>query len=72
MINQHESQYQSYLLRVWCDNEGEIWRIILEHVGTHERYGFTDFESLCAFLREHGHNVQTAHSESPDECRIVK
>ena len=49
---QHESQYQSYLLRLWRVGTEKAWRVMLEHVGTHERRGFIDLEDLCAFLCE--------------------
>ena len=51
-MEQQEPQYQSYLLRLWCSDEGKAWRVMLECVGTHERHGFTDLESMCAFLQE--------------------
>ena len=47
-----ESQYQSYLLRLWRAGEGKACRVMLEHVGSHERHGFANLEELCAFLRE--------------------
>jgi hypothetical protein len=47
-----ESQYQSYLLRLWRAGEGKPCRVMLEHIGSHERHGFADLEDLCAFLRE--------------------
>jgi hypothetical protein len=47
-----ESQYQSYLLRLWRAGEGKVFRVMLEHVGSHERHGFANLEELCAFLRE--------------------
>jgi hypothetical protein len=50
-MEQLESQYQSYLLRLWSSDEGTIWRVMLECVGTHERHGFIDLEGLCAFLQ---------------------
>ncbi|MCP4540545.1 MAG: hypothetical protein GY832_25695 [Chloroflexi bacterium] len=52
MMKQPESQYQSYLLRLWCAGEEKNWRVMLEHVGTHERHGFADLEGLCTFLQE--------------------
>ncbi len=52
MMKQPESQYQSYLLRLWRDGEGKAWRVMLEHISTHERHGFADMEGLCTFLRE--------------------
>jgi hypothetical protein len=50
-MEQLESQYQSYLLRLWYSDEGKTWRVMLECVGTHERHGFVDLEGLCAFLQ---------------------
>ena len=52
MKEQPESQYQSYLLRLWCDGEGKTCRAMLECVDSHERHGFANLEELCAFLRE--------------------
>ena len=52
MMKQPASQYQSYLLRLWRAGEGKTCRVVLEHVGTHERHGFADLESLYTFLRE--------------------
>ena len=52
-MEQSESQYQSYLLRLWRDGEEKAYLAMLEHVDSHERFGFGNMESLCAFLREH-------------------
>jgi len=52
MVKQPESEYQSYLLRLWRTGEEKAWRVMLEHVGTHERHGFTDLEGLYAFLQK--------------------
>jgi hypothetical protein len=51
-MERQEPQYQSYLLRLWCSDEGRAWRVMLECVGTHERYGFSNLEDLCAFLEK--------------------
>jgi hypothetical protein len=51
-MDQPESQYQSYLLRLWRAGEGKVCRVMLERVDSHERHGFADLEDLCAFLRE--------------------
>jgi len=34
MMEQPESQYQFYLLRLWRAGEGKIWRAMLEEFGT--------------------------------------
>jgi hypothetical protein len=52
MMKRSESEYQSYLLRLWRAGEEKAWRLMLEHVGTHERHGFADLEGLCAFLQK--------------------
>ena len=52
MVKKSESQYQSYLLRLWRTGEGKAWRVMLECVGTHERHGFADLEGLYAFLQK--------------------
>jgi hypothetical protein len=52
MREQPESQYQSYLLRLWRTGEGKACRVMLACVDSHERHGFADLEDLCAFLRE--------------------
>jgi hypothetical protein len=53
-----ESQYQSYLLRLWCVGEGKACRVMLERVDSHERRGFADLEELCAFLREQASSAE--------------
>lgn len=51
-MERHESQYQSYLLRLWRAGEEKAWRVMLEHISTRDRHGFADLEGLCVFLRE--------------------
>jgi hypothetical protein len=53
-----ESQYQSYLLRLWRSGESKICRVMLERVDSHERYGFADLEALCVFLREQADSTE--------------
>jgi len=45
-------RYAAHLLRVWeSDQAGElIWRASLESTDTGERRGFTDLDSLFAYL----------------------
>ena len=52
MTEHAESQYQSYLLRLWRSGESKTCRVMLERIDSHERHGFADLEDLCAFLRE--------------------
>jgi len=47
-----ESQYRSYLMRLWRADRDKVWRVMLECVETHERHGFADVEGLYAFLCE--------------------
>ncbi len=48
-----EGGYHSYLLRLWQVpiDEGHHWRIVLEEVGTGEKWGFSSFDDLLAFLQ---------------------
>jgi hypothetical protein len=44
--------YQSYLLRLWRDNNEEKgWRASLESAQSGERKGFADLDALFDFLR---------------------
>ena len=69
MMKQPESQYQSYLLRLWRAGEEKAWRVMLEHVGTHERYGFTDLEGLCVSLQKQM-NDQGKRGEKTDHVQV--
>ncbi len=47
--------YVSYLLRFWQEesqtpHHSAVWRFSLENVQTGARHGFSDFETLIAFL----------------------
>lgn len=57
--------YHSYLLRLWSANGGvPPWRVMVEHIGTHERYGFADLEGFFDFLRRQtGEAPQLAEEE---------
>jgi hypothetical protein len=45
--------YQSYLLRLWCEADGDEWRASLENVVTHECHNFPNMSALFEFLNEH-------------------
>lgn len=42
--------YQSYLLRLWCEDEKGAWRATLEDVATRESHNFPNMAALYAFL----------------------
>lgn len=67
----YESQYQSYLLRLWRGGEGKTWRAMLEQVDSRQRFGFTDLESMYAFLCEQTGKIQKATQLDQDE-RVSK
>jgi hypothetical protein len=46
-----QSEYQSYLLRLWRSGKSAAWRILLEQIGSGERWSFPDLESLLVFLQ---------------------
>jgi hypothetical protein len=60
--------YQSYLLRLWHTEDPAIWRIMLEEISTHQRYGFADLESCFAFIKAqtHGGKGQEARSKKQE------
>jgi hypothetical protein len=45
--------YQSYLLRLWCESDGDEWRASLENVVTHECHHFSSINALFEYLNEH-------------------
>jgi hypothetical protein len=47
-----QSDYQSYLLRLWRVDEGEEgWQASLENTHTGERRGFSGLEAMLDYLR---------------------
>ena len=43
--------YQSYLLRLWKEDDGTVWRASLDSTETGERLGFENVDALFAFLK---------------------
>ena len=61
-----QSDYQSYLLRMWrAQSEEEVWQASLESAHAPGRQGFADLESLFSFLRR-----QT--SRRRDACQDIE
>lgn len=50
-MGQSQTDYQSYLLRLWRSGKEEPWRAMLEAVDNNERHSFANLEDLVAFLR---------------------
>ncbi len=72
MTGPAESEYQSYLLRLWRSGDGSGWRVMLEQIGSHQRHGFADLESLCAFLRAQADLVDRSAAPPPEETDILQ
>jgi len=60
----HNNLYQSYLLRMWKENESGDWRAVLLSIPTQERRLFSNLQALFDFLdqqadltRDHSHPV---------------
>jgi len=49
-MTQSNSDYQSYLLRLWRPDDRTAWRILLEHIHSGERQSFPDLGNLFEFL----------------------
>jgi hypothetical protein len=59
-----QSDYQSYLLRLWRAKEGEEgWRASLESAQTGERKGFATLDALFGYVRS-----QTLLESIPCSC----
>lgn len=46
-----QTEYRSYLLRLWRLSKEEPWHVMLEQVGSKEQHTFADLESLLDFLQ---------------------
>jgi len=49
--NISQTEYRSYLLRLWRLSDKAPWHVMLEQVGSQERRTFGNLESLLEFLR---------------------
>jgi hypothetical protein len=61
-MDKEQSDYLSYLLRLWrvSDEEKAVWRASLESPHTGERRGFANLADLFTFLeKETGHAART-------------
>ena len=60
-----DTNYRSFLLRLWCEPEieGQAWRIILVDPHTDQRWGFTDIGELTSFLQEQTATICTDGEE---------
>jgi hypothetical protein len=54
------SPYRSYLLRLWLepDDNPLRWRAMLESPGSGERHGFTNLETLFAFIQQETERIE--------------
>lgn len=60
-----QSQYRSYLLRLWYSGDGKTWRAMVEEVGSHDTHHFADLGELYVFLRK-----QTQSDSGKEEDRM--
>ncbi len=63
-----ETNYWSYLLRVWRESAQDPWRAMLEDPHTGERLAFADAERLLAFLNQQ-FNVENPGETKPPPTR---
>lgn len=50
LLTAPSQDYQSYLLRLWKEQDTAGWRASLENVTTHERHYFPNVSTLFSFL----------------------
>lgn len=60
--------YHSYLLRLWAVSGTQTWRVMVEHIGTHERRGFASLEEFFDFLRQQTGEKPALPEESRAGC----
>jgi hypothetical protein len=69
-MDKEQSDYLSYLLRLWrvSDEEKAVWRASLESPHTGERRGFANLAELSTFLeKETGHAARGQTAPNADE-----
>lgn len=59
----HHIFYQSYLLRLWCDELGGVLRITLQSAITQQLHYFSGTEELLSFLSK----LSNSPNPSPDQ-----
>jgi hypothetical protein len=45
--------YNTFVVRIWCDDEGELTRGYIQHVSTDEHTYFLDIQDVNAFILDH-------------------
>ncbi len=50
-MNPSQTEYRSYLLRLWRSNARDPWHVMIEQVGSREQHTFANLESLIDFLQ---------------------
>lgn len=50
--------YQSYLLRIWLDNEFGTWRASLTNIATREWQAFPNIVNLFSYLQEQTREIK--------------
>ncbi len=53
-MNPPQTEYRSYLVRLWRSSDKDPWRVMIEQVGSNERRMFTNLENLLYFLQSDG------------------
>jgi hypothetical protein len=63
--SQEQRDYQSYLLRLWRESDGEVpvWRASLKSSHTGKKVGFGSLEELFEFLRRQTGTLQHADKD---------
>lgn len=57
--------YNTFIVKIWCNDDGEMNRGYVQHVGTQEQRYFLDMDGLTDFIR--GHLVLTSHDSGISE-----
>jgi hypothetical protein len=61
----------TYLLRIWREDQETDWRVLVQNVRTGEKQGFPDVNALVTFLQGAYHNTNAARSAARDRAEEV-
>ena len=68
-MNTSQTEYRSYLLRLWRLGETSPWHVMIEQIGSKERHTFVNLENLLDFLQAEQSGSAMGSQSSEEEMR---
>ncbi len=71
MMNTSQTEYRSYLLRLWRLGETSPWHVMIEQIGSKEQHTFANLDNLLDFLQaeQSGSAIEAQSSEDEEMKR---